>query len=202
MGAETFLATCVPDRARRRPWRDCISWSPTSPITNAPQNALRESEGRFRHLFEQASDGIVLADMMGHYLDVNHRGCQMVGYSREELLNMRVTDLLAPRTIHASTISRRRCWRDIGIQANGLRRKDGRLISVEVSAKLQPDRRWHAIVRDITVRKRSKPATRKRSAFSHVSRCTPVLVCIAGVDQSYTWLNKSWLDLYRTGFGG
>ena len=76
-----------------------------------------------------------------------------------------------------------------------MRRKDGGFITVEVSAKLQPDQRWHAIVRDITDRKRAEAGLRESEAqFRMLADATPVLVCIAGVDQLSTWLNKSWLD--------
>lgn len=196
MGEEMFLATCVPDRAPGGAVAGLYILVTNLTDHKRTENALRESEGRFRHLFEQASDGIVLADMMGHYLDVNHRGCQMVGYSHEELLNMRVTDLLAPQDYSRLNDIKTEVLE--GHRHSGewtLRRKDGGLISVEVSAKLQPDRRWHAIVRDITVRKRIEAGLRESEAhFRMLADATPVMVCIAGVDQSYTWLNKSWLD--------
>jgi PAS domain S-box-containing protein len=194
--AETLLATYVPDRPAAGPVAGFYILVTNLTAHKRTEQALRESEGRFRHLFEQASDGIVMADMMGHYLDINHRGCQMVGYSRAELLDMRVTDLLAPldyprlKEIKAEVLE--------GHRHSGewtLRRKDGALISVEVSAKLQPDKRWHAIVRDITERKRAEAGLRESEAhFRMLADAAPVLISMAGVDQSYTWLNRSWLD--------
>ncbi|GAB1721915.1 MAG: PAS domain S-box protein [Nitrospira sp. CR1.1] len=167
-------------------------------ITERKQSdsALKESEERFRHLFEQASDGIVTADMNGQYLDVNSRACQMLGYTREELFDLRVTDLLDPhdsprlRTIQRELIQGHRHsgeWK--------LRRKDGGTISVEISAKLQPDRRWHAIVRDITERKRADAGLRESEAyFRMLADATPVLVWKAGTDRLCSWLNRSWLE--------
>jgi PAS domain S-box-containing protein len=146
--------------------------------------------------FEQASDGIVMADMSGHYLDVNSRACYMLGYSRAELLGMGVTDLLDPhdykrlREIKAELLEGHRHsgeWK--------LRRKDGATLSVEISAKLQPDRRWHAIVRDITERKRAEAGLRESEAhFRMLADATPVLVWMAGTDTRCTWLNRSWLE--------
>ena len=160
------------------------------------ENALRESEERFRHLFEQASDGIVMADMTGHYLDVNSRACHMLGYTREELFGMRVTDLLDPhdyprlKAIKAELLDGHRHsgeWK--------LRRKDGGTVSVEISAKLQPDQRWHAIVRDITERKRVEAGLRESEAyFRMLADATPVLVWKAGTDRLCTWFNRSWLE--------
>lgn len=160
------------------------------------ETALKESEERFRHLFEQASDGIVTADMNGQYLDVNSRACQMLGYTQEELLRLRVPDLLDPqdyprlRAIKADLLQGHRHsgeWK--------LRRKDGGTISVEISARLQPDRRWHAIVRDITERKRADAGLRESEAyFRMLADATPVLVWKAGTDRLCSWLNRSWLE--------
>ncbi len=61
--------------------------------------AGRESEERYRTLVEYASDGIFLTDAQGRYLTVNPRGCDMLGYSREELLTMSIDDLIAPEVL-------------------------------------------------------------------------------------------------------
>ncbi len=193
---ETLLATYVPDRTPAGEIAGLYILVTNLTDRKQTERALRESEGRFRHLFEQASDGIVMADMAGHYLDINNRGCQMVGYSRAELLNMRVTDLLAPQDFQRLKEIKTEVLE--GHRHAGewtLRRKDGSLISVEVSAKLQPDRRWHAIVRDITERKRIEAGLRESEAhFRMLADATPVLVSMAGVDKASTWHNKSWLD--------
>ena len=49
--------------------------------------ALRESEERFRSLFEHAASGMAQIDATGRFVNVNDRFCQITGYSREELLN-------------------------------------------------------------------------------------------------------------------
>lgn len=65
------------------------------------EQALRESEQRFRALFDQAGVGIVQADPGAHLLVVNDRFCSLVGYSREELLAMEdpVEDLSYPEDL-------------------------------------------------------------------------------------------------------
>ena len=55
---------------------------------------LRESRMRFQAVIEQSNDGVTVADLEGRYLMVNPAFCAMTGYSQDELLNMRVTDLL------------------------------------------------------------------------------------------------------------
>lgn len=195
-GQQTLLSTYVPDLTSKGTVEGFYILMMNITDRKRTEQALRESEERFRHLFEQASDGIVLADMTGRYLDVNNRACQMLGYSRSELFDMRVTDLLDPhdhpklRTIRAELLDGHRHsgeWK--------LRRKDGDTLSVEISAKLQPDQRWHAIVRDITERKRAETGLRESEAyFRMLADATPVLVWKAGTDRLCTWFNRSWLE--------
>jgi PAS domain S-box-containing protein len=60
------------------------------------QRATRESEERFKYLFAQASIGIALETMTGRILEVNPAFCSMIGYSREELLNLSCAHLGHP----------------------------------------------------------------------------------------------------------
>jgi len=55
--------------------------------------SLLAQQIRFRRYVEAAPDGIFVADTSGHFLDVNPAGCQLVGYTRDELLSMTVADL-------------------------------------------------------------------------------------------------------------
>lgn len=120
---------------------------------NQIEHALRASEQRYRVLFEQASDGIFVSDTTGDYVDVNETGCQMVGYSRDELLGMNVRELLAPGSDISEPLRLDELESGVlVISQRQLRQKDGTLISVEISAKKQADGRYHAIVRDVSGR--------------------------------------------------
>ena len=57
------------------------------------ERALRESEERFRTLFEQAAVGLAYLDVAGHFIDVNRTLCDIVGYSRAELLEKSFSDI-------------------------------------------------------------------------------------------------------------
>lgn len=57
-------------------------------------NRLQISEERYRRLFEEAQVGFFLVDAEGKHLDVNPAGCRLIGYSREELLQMNLLDLI------------------------------------------------------------------------------------------------------------
>lgn len=56
--------------------------------------ALRESEEKYRSLVEASLDAIFLESLDGRVLDCNTSACRMFGYSKEELLNLKVADLV------------------------------------------------------------------------------------------------------------
>jgi PAS domain S-box-containing protein len=127
------------------------------------EQARRESEARYRKLFECAPDGIVIADSRNRQLDANASMCRMLGYAREELAGMRAVDLVAPGevphiepTLSAleANADHHREWR--------LRRKDGSAFDAEVIATTLPDGDLLAMVRDITDRKLAEAEREKR----------------------------------------
>lgn len=59
----------------------------------ASEKALQESEERNRTIVKTAMDGLWVADTQGHLLEVNESLCKMTGYSEQELLTMRISDL-------------------------------------------------------------------------------------------------------------
>jgi len=59
-------------------------------------NALHVSEAKFRAYMEKSPLGVFVANMEGHYIEVNRAACQMSGYTEEELLNLSIPDSLAP----------------------------------------------------------------------------------------------------------
>ncbi|WP_020380541.1 PAS domain S-box protein [Nafulsella turpanensis] len=66
------------------------------------ENELKESEERFSSIFNQTSVGIALTDLSGKFTLVNERYCEMLGRSREELYQMRITDLTHPEDLQAN----------------------------------------------------------------------------------------------------
>ena len=55
------------------------------------EEALKESEERFRGAFNDAPVGVALVDPDGRYLKVNHALCEMLGYTEQELLKKSTT---------------------------------------------------------------------------------------------------------------
>jgi two-component system sensor histidine kinase/response regulator len=66
------------------------------------EEALRESEERFRLAFENAYIGMYLVDLDGRLLKVNNQMCEIFGYNQEELESMTVNDITHPEDLDTS----------------------------------------------------------------------------------------------------
>ncbi|MBI5965698.1 MAG: PAS domain S-box protein, partial [Chloroflexi bacterium] len=129
-------------------------------------DALRTSESRYRNLIEQASDGIFIINAQWQFVEVNSAGCQMLGFSRDEILNMSMSDLGTPDDLNSASFR-------MGDLLEGktviverlLKRKDNSLLPVEISAKLLQDGNMQGIARDITERKLAEKALAEREAY-------------------------------------
>jgi PAS domain S-box-containing protein len=125
------------------------------------QQELAQSEERYRTIIEQASDGIFISDLSGRYLDVNTNGVRLSGYSKEELLNRTIYDLMPPGDMDKNPLRFQEILTgNVAINERVLKRKDGSLREIEISAKLLADGRFLGIVRDITTRKKAQEAIR------------------------------------------
>lgn len=140
----------------------------------------------------------------GRWLHVNQRLCEMLGYSRKEILSdttwQQLTD---PADLDEAT---REYQRLISGNSDGyqlterLRCKDGSYIDVDLAAKCvhHHDGRPEYVIktiRDISQQKRSEAALRaSEQRFQSMANAAPVLIWIAGPDQLCSWFNQQWLD--------
>lgn len=115
--------------------------------------ARRESESRYQILFEQAADGIFVCDPEGRFIDANPSGLELVGYSREELSGFALADMMPEANRHrlAPWLERLRTGESVVDEAQ-IRRKDGTLLTMEISARMLPDGQIQGVARDITTR--------------------------------------------------
>ena len=140
--------------------------------TAASDDALRESEAKYRAIFDLANDAIVVHDLAtGAILDVNQKMTEMYGYTREEALHLAVEDLSAGEAPY----TQQRALELLKAAAEGApqlfewsaKDRAGRLFWVEVNLKrvdIGGQDHLLAIVRDITDRKRAERQIRERHA--------------------------------------
>jgi PAS domain S-box-containing protein len=135
------------------------------------EDKLKESEEKYRTLIEHASDGIFVANPQGYYVEVNTSGCLMLGYTRNELLGKHLVDLVASDnlTVQPLRLDELKAGKSL-ISKRILKRKDGTLIPVEISARMLPDGHLLGMLRDITERKQAEEAIyrfNQRLTFLH-----------------------------------
>ena len=134
------------------------------------ENALHESEAKFRGISHAAQDAIILLDPAGSVQYWNPAAARVFGYAESEILGKNMHRLLAPQRYHEEAqrgfaqFSKTGTGRYVGrtVELTGLR-KDGTEFPVEVSfSGFERAGAWHAvgIARDITERKRTEEALR------------------------------------------
>jgi len=129
------------------------------------EQALREGEEHNHAIILHTSmDGFLLLDTHGRLLEVNETYCRMSGYSKQELLNMHISDLETNET--ADDISDRiQNMVEHGESRFEIchRRKDGSIFDIEASVQFQPGKGGQFVVfmHDITKRKHSELALRE-----------------------------------------
>ena len=114
------------------------------------------SAARTHEVIELAPDAFFLANLDARFTDVNRAACRLLGYDRDELLAMRIFDIIPAEDAGRLEATRHDLLvPGATIQSEWkMKRKDGTLVPVEVSANILEDGRWQAFVRDITQRKR------------------------------------------------
>lgn len=118
------------------------------------EDLARKNERNYRSLFEQATDAISMTDFAGNFIDVNPSLCKMLGYSREELLFMNLSNVIDQEELLSNPI--RFDLLKAGEHITNERkmiRKDGGFVYVEANVKIFGEGIIMAIARDITSRK-------------------------------------------------
>lgn len=156
------------------------------------ETALKESEQRFRILFEQAVDGIIITDISGQLTDANSSACTMLGYSLDELMRMNIVDIFFSDDylFESDRFNELLAGKAIVCERK-VKRKDGVKVDVELSAKILPDGRLQAIVRDVTYRKQLE-ARLLREKINHQKKL--VQATIDGQEKERTEIGKELHD--------
>ncbi|MFZ5448203.1 MAG: PAS domain S-box protein [Thermodesulfobacteriota bacterium] len=162
------------------------------------EKALIESEQRFMQLVEHAADALFLHDK-GRIIEVNQQACKSLGYSREELRKMAISDIeaaISPEDLQKS-------WErpKSPVTIHGVhRRKDGSTFPVEVRAgniiygghllRL-------ALARDNTERLKIEEALRQSEMkYRTLVEAAPSGISIIGKDGRYKYLNPKFEKMF------
>ncbi len=155
---------------------------------------LRESEQRYLDLVEHASDGIFIADRSQRYVQVNRAACEMLGYTEDELLAMSMSDLVTEDDLRRQPfrMEELRAGKAMLVERR-LRRKDGSLIPVEISARMLANGLSQAIVRDITDRKHVEEQLRVKDNAIATSINA---IAISDTEGRLTYVNPTYVRMW------
>lgn len=133
----------------------------------AMEQALRESETRFRSIFENAGAGIVTLDSNGHFLQTNHEFCRMLCYEAEELLQLTVYDITHPEHLEETRDNYQILRPEHISYEKRYRRKTGEILWGQVSGTWIRNHRHEpqyaiALIQDISERKRAEAELRRQ----------------------------------------
>ncbi len=173
------------------------------------EEALRESEERFRKFFEQAPIGISVIDLNGRFLQANKTYCQMLGYSEQELCQLTFAQITHPEDVEADIRYIQRLFTG-EISSHQIEKryltKTGEVVWVNLTSTAIFDQQGQprygfAMVEDISKRQaafrdRQQAEEALRLSQQHYRSLTeslPQLVCMVRVDGMTEYCNQSWM---------
>ncbi|MBN2609801.1 MAG: PAS domain S-box protein [Candidatus Fermentibacteraceae bacterium] len=165
------------------------------------EEALRESDERYRIMVESSLDAIYLESFDGEILDCNRAACDMLCYSKDELLGMKTSDLIPkdkldilPQILNDLMTSGKSFVEGENI------RKDGVSIPVESWARVidtSSGRRVVVYVRDITERKNAQmELVESEKRFRSFMDQLPAAVFLKDADSRYVYINPFMRDVF------
>ena len=130
-----------------------LVWADLSKLKKT-EKSLKKSEERYKSIFEGSRDAIFIADENARFVEVNQAACELTGYSREELLNMRIPDLHGEADLHAYKKYFHRIMKGESILSKAkILRKDGTKVDTEFSNKrifIDGIPYMHTVARDVS----------------------------------------------------
>jgi len=132
------------------------------------EDELRESEARFRAAFDQSAIGMAQVALDGRWMHVNDRLCDILGYTRNELLALTFADITSPDTIDADLDALRKFQAgevDTYRVEKRYVRKDGSLVWVDLMSSVVRDEEgapeyFVDMIEDVDDRKKAERALR------------------------------------------
>ena len=179
-----------------------LSWAWITALRRSVRRAtqsLRESEERYRELFENANDIIYTHDLAGNFMSINKAAEQATGYTLDEALKSNILSVLAPEYVDVARQMMARKVAEGGQTQDELEivSKDGRRVLIEASTRIIY-RRGKAvgvqgIARDITERKRVEEELRRtndlfRAAFEEA----PGGMCLVSPEGRFLGVNNAF----------
>ncbi|WP_348632390.1 PAS domain S-box protein [Methanomicrobium sp. W14] len=164
------------------------------------ESALKNSEKRYRNLFESSNDAILLHYINGRIIDFNERLAFMLGYERDAVIGFSVYDLFSkPAHDYVSGAFLDLEKKKSLFFETEMKKKDGTVVIVEVSSSYVPNSSGivQSVLRDITERKKSREAlVESEKRFRNLTDLLPQVVFEIDSDGILTFANKNAFESF------
>lgn len=159
--------------------------------------AVAETQERFRAVFEQSPNGIFLNDVDGNYVDVNPAGCEMFGYTRDEMLQLKVADVLVPDASELPALGKDDFDDKVRLLEGELLRKDGTRFVGETLVRVLHNGEVLAVVRDVSQSHAAAAALREsEERYRSLVELAPDGIFALDSSGRYTAVNDAGCDLF------
>ena len=130
-------------------------------------NDLQQSEVMLKTYVEKSPVGIFVADHKGQYVEVNMAACTMSGYSREELLDLSIADFLTSQFLdRGMKLFQKILAKGYGEDELKVRKKNGEIFWIHLSAVSIPNNRVIAFCQDTTERKHKEEQAKELNCLN------------------------------------
>jgi len=130
------------------------------------ENALIQSEEKYRMLIDFAVDGFFQGDINGNFITVNNRAAEQTGYTKEELLKMNMKDLFSPKVLEDKPLRYDLLKKGETFKTEReVLKKDGSTLIIEMNSRIMPDGTYQSFFRDISEQKRTQSELEKQKIF-------------------------------------
>ncbi|MCX6175574.1 MAG: PAS domain S-box protein [Ignavibacteriales bacterium] len=169
------------------------------------EKELRESESRFRLLYERAPVAYQSLDSEGRILEINDAWLKQLGYRYEEVIGHSISEFLVPD--HIKLLQERfpkfLATGEVHNAEFDFVRKDGKIITVSVEGRIGHDKhgefkQTHCILHNITERKRAEEELKKKNTFIQtVLDNLPIGIALNEIDKGNAlYINKKFEEIY------
>ncbi len=176
-------------------WRDITERKKT-------ERKLKESEEKFKALFENTNDAIFIHDRGSQFIEVNQTACEKLGYTRKKLLKLAPKDIIPPgfKIDLQANIKALQEKGELMIEAEHIT-KDGIIIPVEINSRVfnfGGKQTIISVVRDITERKVVEQELKEsEEKWRALSENSPAHIMLCDREHKILFINRTVPDLSK-----
>jgi PAS domain S-box-containing protein len=170
------------------------------------QEALHQSEERFRNAFQHSAIGMALVSPQGKFLQINSKLCAITGYSERELLGKTFQEITHPDDLESDLQNVQKMLAgklETYVMEKRYIHRDGGIVWVLLSVSLVRDSDKNPLffisqIEDITERKQAGEELRKsEERYKSIAEDMPALVCRFNPDGTLTFINSFYSEYFE-----